>query len=226
MAKLKKTKSQQRAERIYGEIRDRICLLDYAPGERLSEEELAEEFGTSRTPVRAVLARLESEGLVKSRHGVGTFVTKTNFAELEEVYKLRIELAEIAGRLDPLVKDVKGLERIRGMVARSEALIVAPDQKGFARLSLDHFFEMADVIGNSHLRDITIRLQLLTTRNWLTILPPEHLAEEIRRFRSEIRELLQAMEVGDYQSVGHIWRSHISMSYHRLKSYAREQGYE
>ncbi|WP_115939507.1 GntR family transcriptional regulator [Aestuariispira insulae] len=224
MARQKKTKSQQRADRIYGEIRDRICLLDYVPGDRLSEEELAEEFGISRTPLRSVLARLESEGLVKSRHGVGTFVTKTNFEELEEVYKLRIELAEIAGRLDPITKSEAGLNRIRAMIVRAGDLVEQPDQKAFARLSLDHFFEMAGIIGNAHLRDITIRMQLLTTRNWLTILPERHLQAEIRRFRSEIRELLQAMEVGDYQSVGHIWRSHISMSYHRLKAYAGETG--
>ena len=219
-----KTKTQIRGEKIYHQIRDRICLLDYAPGTRLSEEELAEEFGTSRTPVRAVLARLESEGLVKSRHGVGTFVTKTNFAELEEVYKLRIELAEIAGRLDPVEQDPDALVRIRDMIARCDQLLEAPDQKGFAKLSLDHFFEMAAMIGNRPLREFTIRLQLLTTRNWLTILPEDQLGEEIQRFRNEIQELLQAMEIGDYQSVGHIWRSHISMSYHRLKLYAAGEG--
>ena len=69
------TIARERFERIYGIIRDRICLLDYAPGMRLGEEELAKEFGVSRTPIRRVLSRLETEGLLESRHGVGTFVT-------------------------------------------------------------------------------------------------------------------------------------------------------
>ena len=69
--------SQQRRtfERIYLVLRNRISLLDYAPGQRLSEEKLAEEFGVSRTPLRRVLARLEDEGLLKSVQSVGTIVT-------------------------------------------------------------------------------------------------------------------------------------------------------
>ena len=74
--------ARDRFERMHDEIRRRICLLDYAPGTRLSEETLAAEFGTSRTPLRRVLARLESEGLLQSVHGVGTFVTDVDLTEL------------------------------------------------------------------------------------------------------------------------------------------------
>ena len=52
------TLARERFERIYNTIRDRICLIEYEPGARLGEEELAREFGVSRTPVRRVLARL------------------------------------------------------------------------------------------------------------------------------------------------------------------------
>ena len=53
--------ARARSERIYRSLRDRICLLDYPPGARLSEEELAAEFAISRTPLRKVLARLEAD---------------------------------------------------------------------------------------------------------------------------------------------------------------------
>jgi AraC-like DNA-binding protein len=49
--------ARERLERIYATIRDRICLLEYQPGERLSEEQLAAEFAVSRTPIRRVLSR-------------------------------------------------------------------------------------------------------------------------------------------------------------------------
>ena len=78
--------SRERFERIYRTLRDRICLLEYPPGARLSEEELAEEFAISRTPVRRVLGRLESEGLIEARHGVGTIVTDVELEELAQVY--------------------------------------------------------------------------------------------------------------------------------------------
>src|SRR3546814_17250695 len=63
-----------RSEAVHREIRERICLLGYPPGSRLSEDALALEFGVSRTPIRQVLHRLEFEGLVESRHGVRPFV--------------------------------------------------------------------------------------------------------------------------------------------------------
>src|SRR3546814_8186046 len=77
-------RSQERFARIYHALRDRICLLEYPPGLRLSEEEIAQEFDVSRTPVRRVLARLESEGLVEARHGVGTMVTSVDIRRSEE----------------------------------------------------------------------------------------------------------------------------------------------
>ena len=94
--------ARERFERIYRTLRDRICLLEYPPGTRLSEEELAEEFAISRTPVRRVLARLEAEGLVEARHGVGTIVTDVELEALAQVYQLRLELAVLIGRLSPL----------------------------------------------------------------------------------------------------------------------------
>ena len=61
-------------EDIYDELRMRICLLDLAPGSRLNERDLAAEFGISRTPMRAVLQRLEHDRLIDSQHGRGTTV--------------------------------------------------------------------------------------------------------------------------------------------------------
>src|SRR3546814_13418120 len=96
--------AQERFARIYHALRDRICLLEYPPGLRLSEEEIAQEFDVSRTPVRRVLARLESEGLVEARHGVGTMVTSVDIRGLEQVFQLRMELAVPTGRLSPRVR--------------------------------------------------------------------------------------------------------------------------
>ena len=71
----KKLAAKMSKQEIYFELRRRICLLDYQPGSRLNERELASEFGVSRTPLRTVLQRLEYDGLILSQHGNGTEVT-------------------------------------------------------------------------------------------------------------------------------------------------------
>ena len=93
--------ARDRFDRMHKVLRNRICVLDYPPGTRLSEEDLAAEFGTSRTPLRRVLVRLEGEGLLQSVHGVGTFVTDVDIEALEQTYQLRMELAELLGVLGP-----------------------------------------------------------------------------------------------------------------------------
>lgn len=212
--------ARERFERIYGTLRDRICLLEYAPGSMLSEDGLAAEFQTSRTPVRRVLSRLEAEGLVESRHGVGTFVTDATIEALLPVFQLRMALAELIGRLSPLPRSVEDLDRVRALLARADELARAPDPKGFVRLNMDFFYELSAMTGNPALREINERLYFQTTRIWLKSVPQLNLAAEIAVFQREMADILGAMEIGDLEAVGHIRRSHISMSVARMTRYA------
>jgi DNA-binding GntR family transcriptional regulator len=152
------TIARERFERIYGMIRDRICLLEYAPGMRRAEEELAKEFGVSRTPIRRVLSRLEAEGLLESRHGVGTFVTTVDTDNLMQVYQFRMELAELIGKLDPLPRTEADLARVRAILTDCDMLLEAPDPRRIAQINMDFFHELASMIGNALLREIIERL--------------------------------------------------------------------
>jgi DNA-binding GntR family transcriptional regulator len=213
------TLARGRFERIYRTLRDRICLLEYPPGTRLSEEELANEFEISRTPVRRVLARLESEGLIEARHGVGTIVTDIEIEELAQVYHLRLELAELIGRLSPIPRTAGDLDRMKALIARYDA--VSHDDKGFARLNMEFFAEISAMTGNQPLREISERLYFQTSRIVLKLMPRLNLAEEFSAFRREMEDVLGAMEIGDLESVGYIRRSHIAMSFKRMMRYAR-----
>jgi DNA-binding GntR family transcriptional regulator len=211
--------SRERFERIYKTIRDRICLLEYPPGERLAEEELGREFHVSRTPIRRVLSRLESEGLLESRHGVGTFVTDVDLDSLSQVYQLRMELAGLIGKLDPVPRGEADLARVRALLVRCDELLKRPDPQAYARLNMDFFQELGAMIGNAPLKEITERLYYLTTRIWLKSVPHLNLPDEIVVFRREMADILAAMEVGDLEAVGYIRRSHISMSVKRMRRY-------
>ncbi len=214
---------RERFERMYKAIRDRICLLEYEPGARLSEEELAREFGVSRTPLRRVLSRLESEGLLESRHGVGTFVTDVDVEALMPVYRLRMELAELIGKLDPLPRTTADIARVKALLAHCDELTNNPDPKAFAQLNMEFFAELAAMTGNAPLRDISERLYFLTHRIWLKSVPHLNLPDEFAVFRREMADILAAMEVEDLEAVGHIRRSHISMSVKRMQLFTERR---
>lgn len=89
------TASSAVAERI----REAIVGGMLHPGERLKEEQLARELGTSRTPVREALRILQSEGLVVATPNRGAAVRSYGLTELEEMYDLRALLeGHAAGR--------------------------------------------------------------------------------------------------------------------------------
>ncbi|MBA3326215.1 MAG: GntR family transcriptional regulator [Rhodobacteraceae bacterium] len=212
--------ARERSDRIYRILRDRICLLDYPPGARLSEEELAQEFDISRTPMRKVLARLESEGLVGSVHGVGTIVTDVDIEELSQVYHLRMELASLLGRLSPAPRTARDLDRIRAMIAQCDALTQTGDQRAFLRLNMDFVQEVNQLTGNQPLREISHRLYIQVARVVLKMMPQLGLVEEFGAFRREMEEVLAAAEIGDWESIGYIRRAHISMSFRRMMTYS------
>jgi len=174
----------------------------------------------SRTPIRRVLSRLESEGLVETRHGVGTIVTDVKIDALAQVYQLRMELAVMIGRLDPVPRSAEDIARVRALLARCDGLARRPDQKMLARINMEFYQELRAMTGNAPLREISDRLYHLTTRIWLTSVPNLNLRDEAEIFRREVADILAAMEIGDLEAVGHIRRSHISMSFARLRRYA------
>lgn len=76
-------------DRIYEDVRHDIITFRYQPGEKLSEYSLAEKFGVSRSPVRSVLQKLESESLVVIDPQRGTFVTKLDYDYICDIIYLR-----------------------------------------------------------------------------------------------------------------------------------------
>lgn len=213
------TGSRQRFEAIHGEIRDRICLLRYPPGHTLGEHDLAREFGTSRTPIRRVLQRLEHEGLVESRHGVGTIVTLIEFDELEEIDALRMKLAEIGGELSPLARGPDDVACMRTLLERCRGIRSKVDLEELGRLHIAVQQELSRSIGNRPLRETGDRLFFQTARMWLQLLPRMDWTAEVDAFAGEIADLIRAMELNDLASLHLVRRNHISMSRRRMKGY-------
>lgn len=208
-----------RFEAIHAEIRERICLLRYPPGHRLVESELAREFGMSRTPMRRVLQRLEYEGLVESRHGVGTIVTLIDRQALLEIDTLRLKLAEISGEMTLLPCDGDAIGRMRQLAERCRSLGAQIDIEKFGLLSIAVQKEVSRSIGNVPLRDISDRLFFQTSRMWLQLLSRKNWAEEVEAFAGEIGDLIEALELNDLNSLHFVRRNHISMSRLRMQGY-------
>lgn len=90
--------SRRRVSRdnVYEELRGAVVQWELRPGERLSEEKLAERLGVSRTPVREALHRLESERLVVRSRGGWPSVADVSVSDAEQIFAVRTALETVA----------------------------------------------------------------------------------------------------------------------------------
>ena len=90
------------SQQIYQLIHDQILTGELAPGTVLKDQQLAERYSVSRTPVREALLRLESENLVTTKPNRWTQVTPLNFDAAKESYPIIWSLESLALRLAPV----------------------------------------------------------------------------------------------------------------------------
>lgn len=86
------------AGRIYGAIKEQIIEGRYPPGGRITEQQVAAEFNTSRTPVREAMRQLVADGFARFKPNSGTVVREWPAEEMRQIFELRVLIeSEIAG---------------------------------------------------------------------------------------------------------------------------------
>ncbi len=77
---------------IVATLKERIIHWQYPPEHRLTEAELCQKFGVSRSPVREALRTLATDGFLKKMANRGYAVKQYNLREIEELYEVRLAL--------------------------------------------------------------------------------------------------------------------------------------
>ena len=109
-------------ERAAQFLRQAILQGDLKPGQKLKQQELAEQLGMSATPIREVLRVLETEGLLIHVPYKGVFVAEVSPEDTEELTPIRAALEGLAVKLAvPRLKedDIENLERLAQEMERA-----------------------------------------------------------------------------------------------------------
>lgn len=109
--------------KAYDQLKLRLIAGYYQPGTQLKEEPLAEEFGTSRTPIRAALRKLVEDGLATADTGRGIQVAAWTQWDIEEVFQLRLLLEPYAAQLAAERCTPQILERLESSNAKMQEAI-------------------------------------------------------------------------------------------------------
>jgi len=86
-------------KKIYNILKKEIVTLRLPQGEPLPEQNLAQRFKVSRTPIREVLNKLNHEGLVELVPQKGAFVARIGLSDVREIFQIREALEGIAAKI-------------------------------------------------------------------------------------------------------------------------------
>lgn len=193
-------------ERLVADIRAGMLK----PGDRLTETELAQRLGISRTPVREAIRQLESDGLVAHVPRVGTVVRTLDYAEITELYEMRAVLESTAARFAArAASDVElaELEAINAeMAAASDARTLSEANQQFHAVLLNAA------------RNRFLVKSVEAVQKTLLILGPSTMEEGSRAVEAiaEHGRLLDALRAHDCDTSEAIMRAHIEAA-HRAR---------
>ena len=128
------------SQQIYDELRGRILRLEMPPGMDLNENDLVEEFGVSRTPVREALIRLTSDGFVRMLPNRGARVVPLDVDEVPELFEALELCMRATTRWAAVRRTEKDLEELR---RHSQAFTAAAEA--------DDYFAMSEANKNFHM---------------------------------------------------------------------------
>ncbi|RWP83893.1 MAG: GntR family transcriptional regulator [Mesorhizobium sp.] len=201
---------------IYEIIRNRIALLEYAPGTKLSENTLAAEFGISRTPLRKVLQRLEFEHLLVRSQGSYTTVTDVDAKTLSQIYEVRMVLAENLYRFIDLPIPPATIKSLERLAEEAKELQSNHDVYLLGKIHREVEEALAGTISNIRAREITELLYFEISRIWLSCVHKLDWNEEIELLSSELRELIAVLQRGDLRGFGFRRRNQAAMAFDRI----------
>lgn len=197
---------QSMTSQLIVRFRDRILSGAYAPGSALRQDSLAAEFGTSKIPVREALVQLQSEGLVDIFPNRGFQVRPLDSAELDEVFRLRLQIEPIA-----IARGAKLATALDHSAARS-ALEQLNDATAAGEFSssgqLNRAFHLLLIVPRLQpvAAEILSRLHMLAQRYVQAHLRPEGRA---RRASREHAALFRAWSAGKSQDARTLMHAHI-----------------
>jgi DNA-binding GntR family transcriptional regulator len=120
------------ANRVYEVLHGRIIGGELEAGSRIHQENISEELGVSRTPVREAIARLAAEGLLELLPNKGARVAEVAMEDMRTGYEARLGLEPLAARyaaerhqsadLERMKAAVSQERRVRGARAKYEAI--------------------------------------------------------------------------------------------------------
>ncbi|WP_455356216.1 GntR family transcriptional regulator [Streptomyces sp. SYSU K217416] len=194
------------ADRVYAHIKQAVLDRRYEGGTLLTEGELAEAVGVSRTPVREALLKLEVEGLIKLYPKKGALVLPVSAQEIADVVETRLLVEEHAAR-KAVPAPPHLLARLEELLEQQKRQADAGDLAAVAVTDRCFHAEIVRSGGNEILSRLYDQLRDRQLRMGVAVMHshPDRIAKNI----TEHSEILEALRAGDADAAAALVHRHV-----------------
>ena len=188
---------------VYRALRKQILRGELKDGERLVQDDVAAQMGTSRIPVRDALRKLEHEGLVETDER-GTYrVRAFSVEDVDEVYGLRMVLEPHAVRLAVPRITTADLSDLDSLLDDMKAAVASGDRERYVEVNESFHRLIYELAGHRRLVRIIETLWYGMPRT------PSRIAGQMERSHGEHIEMLGAIRDGDADLAARLMEDHI-----------------
>ncbi|MEM6639877.1 MAG: GntR family transcriptional regulator [Pseudomonadota bacterium] len=206
MAKQEEKQSEATySERIARVIEEEIISGKRLPGSHLNEQELADQFEVSRTPVREAVRYLASTGLAEMRPRRGAVVAQVPMTRLIQMFEAMSEIEGLCARLAARRIDEAGRERLKKTHEAYARLAQSDDADAYYDASVKFHFAIFAATRNDVLMEMAMRLfrQLNAYRRRQV-----RQSQRIEHSHNEHEAILAAILAGDEQTAERLMKAH------------------
>lgn len=200
---------------IYEILKKRIIHLEYEPSQVLNEVDVAEEFNTSRTPIRRVFQQLHSDKLLNIVPRFGAQVAAIDFKQMKYIFEVTRELDPFAARLAvERINDTNLLE-LEEIISRLKSYDIEKDYQN--AINDDERFHkiIFSSCGNPWVQDILKSLHYHTERLWHYC---EQYFDSMDLFTHTLGKILEAIKEKDTEKAEKYAREHIDEFVLKIKN--------
>jgi len=185
------------------EIRRRILMGDFRPGQKITESEIALKLGISRSPVREAFRILEREALITTLPRKGSYITDISPQDLEELFELR-DLLECHALDGIKRRATKSSDETKAMIAEvGRELLKDPDT--FTVISGFHY-NLVELSNNYRLIEL-YKILAVSLRRYQLI----YLSKKGQRDISleHHQNIVNTLKTGNYSETKRLLKRHI-----------------
>lgn len=177
------------------------------PGDRLDEQEIAQRFGVSRTPVREALLQLSTTGLVQFRPRQGATVARLSLKEITSMWEVLVGLEGMCAELAARRMTQDEITLLIELHEQSRALVDKEDVNGYATANQRLHEAIYSGCRNSYLQRLVLdmRGRLRIYRRY-----PFERAGGLQRSFEGHEQVVRAIKAGNFVQAGIAMRDHVT----------------